>query len=483
MLASPRRSRPISSKISQKYCSQVTFEENDPRDPINFPKWLKWAITITASMFTLLASANGATYTLGFDTMTVDLNCTTFQATIGVAMYCLGFGIVPLFSASFSEEFGRRPLYVVSSVGFMLMHIMAALSQNVSTVIVARFLSGAFGSTGSTMVGGSIADIWRPYERGTPMSIFTLTAISGVAVGPVAAGWIDMDPRLGWRWIQWIHAIAAGLLCFGIWIFMKETRGSIILTRLAKKTRKETGDTRYRARAEDETASLKTLIWISSTRPFYLLISEPIVAACSLWIGFAWGILYCMIESIGSVFRDLHGFNTGEMGTAFLAVLVGVIFGFASTLHQERLYQKYVKTRGSEARLYWACAAGIMFPVGMFIYAWTTFPYVPWIALCIGIAIVIWAIYIMYMAVFVYLADIYGPFASSSLAGQSLCRNLMGMAFPLFTNQMFAAMTYKWANTLFGCLAALMAPIPFILLFYGPKIREYSKFARQAMHN
>lgn len=44
-------------------------------------------------------------------------------------------------------------------------------------------------------------------------------------------------------------------------------------------------------------------------------------------------------RSIGSVFRDLHGFNTGEMGTAFLAVLVGVIFGFASTLHQERLYQ------------------------------------------------------------------------------------------------------------------------------------------------
>lgn len=49
---------------------------------------------------------------------------------------------------------------------------------------------------------------------------------------------------------------------------MKETRGSIILTRLAKKARKETGDARYRARAEDETASLKTLIWISSTRPF-----------------------------------------------------------------------------------------------------------------------------------------------------------------------------------------------------------------------
>lgn len=44
-------------------------------------------------------------------------------------------------------------------------------------------------------------------------------------------------------------------------------------------------------------------------------------------------------RSIGSVFRDLHGFNTGQMGTAFLALLVGVLFGFASTIHQERLYQ------------------------------------------------------------------------------------------------------------------------------------------------
>jgi len=50
-------------------------------------------------------------------------------------------------------------------------------------------------------------------------------------------------------------------------VLMKETRSSIILTRLAKKLRKETGDHRYRARAEDEEGSLSTLIFISCTRP------------------------------------------------------------------------------------------------------------------------------------------------------------------------------------------------------------------------
>lgn len=72
----------------------------------------------------------------------------------------------------------------------------------------------------------------------------------------------------------------------------------------------------------------------------------------------------------------------------------------------------------------------------------------------------------------------------------------MGMAFPLFTQQMFAALTYKWANTLFAGVAVLMIPIPFvssdeyfilahcncdlqILFFYGPRIRARSKFASQ----
>ena len=59
--------------------------------------------------------------------MTRDLNCTEFQATVGLSMYTLGFAITPLVTASFSEEFGRQPLYIVSSIIFALMHLMVAL--------------------------------------------------------------------------------------------------------------------------------------------------------------------------------------------------------------------------------------------------------------------------------------------------------------------------------------------------------------------
>lgn len=58
--------------------------------------------------------------------MSRDLNSTQFQSTLGLSMYCLGFGLVPLVTASFSEEFGRQPLYIVSATGFILMYVMIA---------------------------------------------------------------------------------------------------------------------------------------------------------------------------------------------------------------------------------------------------------------------------------------------------------------------------------------------------------------------
>lgn len=64
---------------------------------------------------------------MGFESMCDELHCTHFRATIGLSTFTLGFGVVPLFTASFSEEFGRQPLYIVSAGGFFLTYILIAL--------------------------------------------------------------------------------------------------------------------------------------------------------------------------------------------------------------------------------------------------------------------------------------------------------------------------------------------------------------------
>ena len=64
---------------------------------------------------------------MGFPGMIRDLNCTEFQATVGLSMYTFGFAITPLVTASFSEEFGRQPVYIVSASIFAAMHLTVAL--------------------------------------------------------------------------------------------------------------------------------------------------------------------------------------------------------------------------------------------------------------------------------------------------------------------------------------------------------------------
>jgi MFS family permease len=84
-------------------------------------------MTISACFFTALSAASSSTYNQGFPTMLPDLHTTPYIAGVGLSMYCLGFGIVPLVTASLSEEFGRMPLYVASAAGFAITHMMVAL--------------------------------------------------------------------------------------------------------------------------------------------------------------------------------------------------------------------------------------------------------------------------------------------------------------------------------------------------------------------
>ena len=79
-----------------------------------------------------------------------------------------------------------------------------------------------------------------------------------------------------------------------------------------------------------------------------------------------------------------------------------------------------------------------------------------------------------------YLVDAYLMFAASAIAGNTFLRSLCGAGFPLFARQMFDGMGIQYAATLLGCVAAVLAPIPFIFYRYGAKIRAKSKYAPTA---
>ena len=87
------------------------------------------------------------------------------------------------------------------------------------------------------------------------------------------------------------------------------------------------------------------------------------------------------------------------------------------------------------------------------------------------------AIVFLFNGLFNYTIDAYLFVAASALSSMTVVRSLFGAGFPLFATQMYDKLDARWASTLLGCIAVLLAPIPFVLYRYGPVLRHRSKYA------
>jgi MFS family permease len=89
----------------------------------------------------------------------------------------------------------------------------AAGSQNSETLVILRFLAGAFGSSPLTNSGGVIADMFPASQRGLATSIFAAAPFLGPVIGPIGRclGIIEMFLILtcsSWRFCWPIHWLA-----------------------------------------------------------------------------------------------------------------------------------------------------------------------------------------------------------------------------------------------------------------------------------
>ncbi|KAL7415351.1 MFS general substrate transporter [Mrakia frigida] len=457
----------------------VDWEENDPENPMNWSKGKKWLMTMLLCGMTLFIGLATSAYSVGIPQMCAEFGVADVVGQVGMFVFNAAFSFVPLFMAPLSETVGRNPVYLLNYIGFVLFFLPLALATNIQTSIIARFFSGVFGAAGTTMVGGGLADIWVTSERSVPMSVFTFAAVFGTIAAPVYSGFILAGK--GWRWIQWVQLIVNGAFCLICCLLLKETRGPVILARRAKKMRKAQNDDRFRAPIELERESYKQVLKESCTKAVKLLIHEPVVLFFSLWISFAWGIIFLFFSAIPLVFEGNHGWKTGVSGLAYIPLVIGTFMGFGANFYQDHLYDRATARNGGvarpEARLYSALVGGPLLPIGLWWFSWTQFGSIHWIVPCLALVPIIFGIYAIFLATYNYLTDAYGENASSAVAAQGFMRNAFASSFPLFATFMFNGMGIQYAGTLLAILGTISAPFPFILYKYGPKIRANSKFA------
>lgn len=265
-----------------------------------------------------------------------------------------------------------------------MFQLPVALAQNIGTILVGRFIAGFAGSVPLTVTGGSVGDVFRQDDSGFAVTLFALAGTAGPAFGPFVCGWIAQFK--GWRWIFWVNFIVWMAVWLGTLLLLKESKESILIQRRAAKVRKVTDNCRYYAKEEAESKEVgytKTFL-LGIKLPIVMLFTEAIVFCMAIYNGYVYGLLYLYFEAYPLVFTDRHGFSEGQLGLAYLPIIVGTFLAAIAHYWQNKFYLRRKKQNYDrpvpEARLAWALFGGPIFALSLFWFAFTTYASVHWAA-------------------------------------------------------------------------------------------------------
>src|SRR5919201_1439295 len=130
------------------------------------------------------------------------LNGLEHYAWVATAYLLASTVMVPIYG-KLSDIYGRKPLFIVGMVIFLLGSALSGMSQTMTELIFFRAIQGLGAGAMMPIAMSIIGDILPPAERGKWQGL--LVAVFGLSsiMGPTAGGWIT--DNWGWRWTFYVN--------------------------------------------------------------------------------------------------------------------------------------------------------------------------------------------------------------------------------------------------------------------------------------
>ncbi|HEY7969688.1 MAG TPA: MFS transporter, partial [Candidatus Limnocylindrales bacterium] len=120
-----------------------------------------------------------------------------------VISYLLTSTISVPFWGKLSDVYGRKPLFIIGIVIFLIGSALSGLSQTMEQLILFRGIQGIGAGALFPIALAIIGDLFSPAERGKYQGLFG--AVFGVAfvAGPLIGGWLTENAS--WHWIFYVN--------------------------------------------------------------------------------------------------------------------------------------------------------------------------------------------------------------------------------------------------------------------------------------
>ncbi|KAL9545444.1 hypothetical protein MBANPS3_007151 [Mucor bainieri] len=387
---------------------------------------------------------------------------TAINATISLYVFVMGFA--PLLWASLSERHGRRAVYLLSTLLYVVSTIGCALSQKVSVFIALRAFQATGASASQAVGAGTITDLFDVHERGNAMGLFLLGALIGPVLGPILGGFIN--EFMSWRYIFWFLSIMGGVTFFLILFFLPET-SAIILKRRAeylkmRKEMKEQTEKEQRSQIKMNNEHTSTSIW----RPFKLMVKPAVIISTTPY-SIAYGFMYFVIASLPHQLQSQYHFSSYQIGLAYLANGIGNALGaFVSGKLADRALAKSVDNR-LESRLSPMWFGILLLPVGQLIYGWCVEMKIHIAATLTGLFLLGLGVGVVQTPANTYIVDSYQKHSASVMSAANLMRCVSAGCTPLVAPTLIGHIGNGWSLTILAVISILSGICVFLVQRYG----------------
>lgn len=139
-----------------------------------------------------------------------DLNGTVAQAGLAMTLFMVSSIVVRPFSGLIIEKFGKKKTFLVSELIFCLFSFAYLLADNLSVLLVIRFLHGIWFSILTTVCVPIANDFIPEKRKGEGMGYFIMSINLGLVLGPLLG--LSLIQPLGYTTVA---LILATIICLG----------------------------------------------------------------------------------------------------------------------------------------------------------------------------------------------------------------------------------------------------------------------------
>ena len=182
----------------------------------------RWAALMFLALGVAMIILDATVVNVAIPTMVRDLGLTTSDAEWVSAAYSLTFASLLILWGRISDRYGRRLMFVLGVIVFVVASVLVAMSNDAATLIAARALQGIGGAMILPSSLSVINAVFTGKSRAVAFAVWGGTIGGMAALGPLVGGWLTTNAS--WHWAFLINVPIGILVLVGVLLTVPETK-------------------------------------------------------------------------------------------------------------------------------------------------------------------------------------------------------------------------------------------------------------------